>query len=182
MAVNQLKKSVYKDCTILLNGGERGSDSALPAPRPTGALCASKIAPGNFVEPNLFDSRVQIISILIIKKAPKGAFLIIWRRERDSNPRYGSTVYTLSRRAPSATRPSLLKTNFHRLVCDASPSWLRFRPAQTIQVWAFDATHLTLQPLGHLSGLHSRGKNYTKKLEPGRNYRLYSLKISREAI
>ena len=34
----------------------------------------------------------------------------IWRRERDSNPRYGVTVYTLSRRAPSATRTPLRKT------------------------------------------------------------------------
>ena len=30
-----------------------------------------------------------------------------WRRERDSNPRY-ETVYTLSRRAPSTARTSLL--------------------------------------------------------------------------
>ena len=32
--------------------------------------------------------------------------IYIWRRERDSNPRYVA-VYTLSRRAPSATRPPL---------------------------------------------------------------------------
>ena len=32
----------------------------------------------------------------------------IWRRERDSNPRYAINVYTLSRRAPSTTRPPLL--------------------------------------------------------------------------
>ena len=30
-----------------------------------------------------------------------------WRRGRDSNPRYAINVYTLSRRAPSATRPPL---------------------------------------------------------------------------
>src|ERR1051325_2165709 len=30
-----------------------------------------------------------------------------WRRERDSNPRYPFEVHTLSRRAPSTTRPSL---------------------------------------------------------------------------
>ena len=30
-----------------------------------------------------------------------------WRRERDSNPRYPVRVYTLSRRAPSTTRPPL---------------------------------------------------------------------------
>ena len=32
-----------------------------------------------------------------------------WRRGRDSNPRYGVTVYTLSRRAPSAARTPLQK-------------------------------------------------------------------------
>ena len=30
-----------------------------------------------------------------------------WRSRRDSNPRYGVAVYTLSRRAPSTTRPLL---------------------------------------------------------------------------
>ncbi len=30
------------------------------------------------------------------------------QRERDSNPRYACDVYTLSRRAPSTTRPPLL--------------------------------------------------------------------------
>ncbi len=33
-----------------------------------------------------------------------------WRREGDSNPRYAINVYALSRRAPSAARPSLLRT------------------------------------------------------------------------
>ncbi len=33
-------------------------------------------------------------------------YFLIWRRERDSNPRYVA-VYTLSRRAPSTARPSL---------------------------------------------------------------------------
>ena len=35
------------------------------------------------------------------------AFLIRWRRRRDSNPRYAINVYSLSRGAPSATRPLL---------------------------------------------------------------------------
>ena len=35
---------------------------------------------------------------------------VYWRRGRDSNPRYGVTVYTLSRRAPSTTRTPLQKT------------------------------------------------------------------------
>ena len=33
-----------------------------------------------------------------------------WRREWDSNPRYAVNVYTLSKRAPSAARPSLRGT------------------------------------------------------------------------
>ncbi len=33
--------------------------------------------------------------------------IVKWRRERDSNPRYAFNVYSLSRGAPSATRPSL---------------------------------------------------------------------------
>ncbi len=42
-----------------------------------------------------------------IKKPRAAGLFYIWRRERDSNPRYVS-VYTLSRRAPSTTRTSLL--------------------------------------------------------------------------
>ena len=33
--------------------------------------------------------------------------LFRWRSGRDSNPRYGFAVYSLSRRAPSTTRPPL---------------------------------------------------------------------------
>jgi hypothetical protein len=36
-----------------------------------------------------------------------------WRRGRDSNPRYGVTVYTLSRRAPSTARTPLLITEIN---------------------------------------------------------------------
>ncbi len=41
------------------------------------------------------------------KRGHSGPFASIWRRGRDSNPRYGVTVYTLSRRAPSTARPPL---------------------------------------------------------------------------
>ena len=34
-------------------------------------------------------------------------FICIWRRERDSNPRWAFDPYALSRGAPSASRPSL---------------------------------------------------------------------------
>jgi hypothetical protein len=50
-------------------------------------------------------------SILHIPDKAKGptmwSLLLYWRRGRDSNPRYGITVYTLSRRAPSTTRTPL---------------------------------------------------------------------------
>ena len=42
------------------------------------------------------------------KPLQKQGFIdFIWRRKRDSNPRYAINVYTLSRGAPSATRPLL---------------------------------------------------------------------------
>ena len=49
---------------------------------------------------------VSTISSKLDKRREKSYSSKIWRRERDSNPRYVS-VYTLSRRAPSATRPPL---------------------------------------------------------------------------
>ena len=36
-------------------------------------------------------------------------YLELWRRGRDSNPRYAINVYTLSRRATSTTHPPLRK-------------------------------------------------------------------------
>ena len=57
-----------------------------------------------------------------------------WRRGRDSNPRYGVTVYTLSRRAPSTTRTPLqimycntLADRFGRDYSGLRPSPLRGR-------------------------------------------------------
>ena len=41
------------------------------------------------------------------KKSPDKGLFYMWRRERDSNPRYAVSVYTLSRRAPSTTRTPL---------------------------------------------------------------------------
>ena len=63
-----------------------------------------KFVPDEFVEPR-FSSSLSIP--LHIKKPPQGRLFHVWRRERDSNPRYAINVYTLSRRAPSATQPSL---------------------------------------------------------------------------
>ena len=47
---------------------------------------------------------------------------VFLRREGDSNPRYAFDVNSLSRRAPSATRPSLLLSIMYKtraiLICD----------------------------------------------------------------
>ena len=47
-------------------------------------------------------------------------FLLNRRRLRDSNPRYPLEVYTLSRRAPSTTRTSLLTKGCKFTVCYGS--------------------------------------------------------------
>ena len=54
------------------------------------------------------------------KKTGKSRFLYIWRRERDSNPRYAINVYTLSRRAPSATQPSLQIVSSKHIIINTS--------------------------------------------------------------
>jgi hypothetical protein len=46
-------------------------------------------------------------NVLIKNASTREALLIKWRRRRDSNPRYAINVYSLSRGAPSATRPLL---------------------------------------------------------------------------
>jgi hypothetical protein len=45
------------------------------------------------------------------KRGPQsGPLFFVWRRGRDSNPRYAFGVYTLSRRAPSTARPPLRRS------------------------------------------------------------------------
>ena len=43
-------------------------------------------------------------------------YLTLWRTEGDSNPRYALNVYTLSRRAPSTTRPPVRCASFLNLL------------------------------------------------------------------
>ncbi len=43
----------------------------------------------------------------IQKKRPRSGPFYVWRRERDSNPRWAFDPYSLSRGAPSASRPPL---------------------------------------------------------------------------
>ncbi len=54
------------------------------------------------------------------KGPDKRGLLFYWRRARDSNPRYATNVYTLSRRAPSATRTALQINCLFYPIC---PSW-----------------------------------------------------------
>jgi hypothetical protein len=92
------------------NWGER--DLLRPSwPQPLrGRRCASsKIAPGDFVEPTCLCSRARIPALLRdeLRSLTREILDINWRRERDSNPRRAFDPYTLSRGAPSTTRPSL---------------------------------------------------------------------------
>src|SRR6266446_6368041 len=63
-----------------------------------------------FFEVVVFDIKNTFSSI--DKNETNKKLLILMRREWDSNPRYPFGVYTLSRRAPSATRTSLRNFQF----------------------------------------------------------------------
>ena len=69
-------------------------------------------------EPFLFYSLAKLKSLTRhkTKNAPLSGSIISLQRERDSNPRYVA-IYTLSKRAPSATRPPL-----HRV----QDKWMNF--------------------------------------------------------
>jgi site-specific DNA recombinase len=57
--------------------------------------------------PRLLSSRLDPDEELVITAANTCTVHLPWRSGRDSNPRYAFDVYTLSRRAPSTTRPPL---------------------------------------------------------------------------
>lgn len=57
-----------------------------------------------------FDNKQKNIAILLYQEKKQCQGHPMCRRRWDSNPRYGFSVYTLSRRAPSATRTLLQKT------------------------------------------------------------------------
>jgi hypothetical protein len=81
---------------FLLCGGKGGITKYILVFCPSGlALCREfKIAPGNFAEPG-FDIEGSNPSSFINKKgSTRDPFLFIWRRGRDSNPRYGYKPYT----------------------------------------------------------------------------------------
>ena len=93
------------------------------------------------------------------KKPALGGLYFVWRRRRDSNPRYAINVYSLSRGAPSATRPLLqiLPTSFPFNWALALPGsallgalHLALRVAVVPQA-LFRSLCLLGQPLGHLS-------------------------------
>ncbi len=55
-----------------------------------------------------------IVFIFSIKRIKKNSKIPVLQRGRDSNPRYAFGVYTLSRRAPSTTRPPLYLMNSNK--------------------------------------------------------------------
>ena len=74
-----------------------------PSGFPAAAARCQMLLESHLVEPRVL---IPLVYSLIKNASTKEALLIRWRRGRDSNPRYVA-VYTLSRRAPSTTRPPL---------------------------------------------------------------------------
>ena len=97
------------------------------------AALSSPLSPLRGAAPNGFASKLcskQSLSNLRFSSHPrspniKGAhgapFIFGWRRRRDSNPRYAINVYSLSRGAPSATRPLLRKLVSETCIIKRSP-------------------------------------------------------------
>src|SRR5262245_54045526 len=75
-----------------------------------------------------------------------------WRREWDSNPRYPFGVHALSRRVPSAARPSLRWLVRSPVVRDRE-EWRRGGDSNPrYGFWPYNGlANRRLQPLGHLS-------------------------------
>ena len=88
-----------------------------------------------------------------------------WRRERDSNPRWALDPYTLSRGAPSTTRPSLRYQNppsgrvAHRGARDSvhpcTPPFQGHRLGSSESMFKFAPGEFS-RPLGHLSAIKIR--------------------------
>src|SRR5690606_12572190 len=76
-------------------------------PRPSQARARTPLR--SCVPKRMRFGRTQAVSAPALRTKQKrpGRGVCVWRRERDSNPRYGVTVHTLSRRAPSTTRSPL---------------------------------------------------------------------------
>ena len=90
-----------------IQGGEGGMDSAAARPHPCGAPRPRSQRPKPLTR---FCRTLRGFSAVLhsqIKKGPRLGPFFIWRRRRDSNPRYGITVNTISSRALSTTQPPL---------------------------------------------------------------------------
>ena len=80
-----------------LFGGERGINSRLPWRSPLRALAALRVpigCPADRQTLSRFAQRVLTLLTTQIKKPRSRRGFFIWRRERDSNPRYGYKPYT----------------------------------------------------------------------------------------
>ena len=75
------------------------------------AQCLVQFAPGELVGPRDPLGRKGSLPCRTVtnKNTRQKAGVFIWRRERDSNPRWAFDPYSLSRGAPSAARPPLRK-------------------------------------------------------------------------
>ncbi len=98
-------------------GGERGFEPTIPFGTPdfeSGAFSRSASSPfpalhyrsRETVKPVFHPAGLRGQSLLLLRRRPPEGARHDWRRGWDSNPRYLS-VYTLSKRAPSAARPPL---------------------------------------------------------------------------
>ena len=94
-------------------GGERGITRAAPSPYGSPSLRDDDLHRlRRLVEPPFWLSRVRIQPTPQIQKAPHGGLMNLAERE-GFEPSIEFPLYTLSRGAPSATRPSLRNSFLH---------------------------------------------------------------------
>ncbi len=100
------------------------------------ALCASPSGPPSLragvvsrlrarLEPGRLKPMVRMRRSYCVVQSGHFSETFVWRRGRDSNPRYGVTVHTLSRRAPSAARTPLrnyIRSRHPGIFFDCSPT------------------------------------------------------------
>ena len=108
---------------------------------PAASAMASKVQPDNaktlsataiHFKKFITNTSSTVVGIQETKKKPRRAGFLYWRSKRDSNPRYGITVYRISSPAHSTTLPPLLFDGF--AWCEALDSSAS-RPAPQSGPW-----------------------------------------------
>src|ERR1700757_4855512 len=101
--------------------------------------------------------------VAVVAGRPQGARS--WRRERDSNPRRAFDPYTLSRGAPSTTRPSLRGEEDR----SASTAWCagarRARGGNHTQTQVCAAKRAPVAPSGRQAGAHELLHRLERRVE-----------------